>query len=103
MKKLKLFEVNDCDVVIAENKEEAISWYCNEGEGDCDEAPEVKSYSKKHWHILRDMKELKRIVEICGSSKIGFFAGELAVFICYRISIDFYDGEIPYLFSSTEW
>ena len=103
MKKAKLFNVNDCDIIIAENKKEAIDWYCNEWGGDIDEAVEVKSYSKKHWHILRDMKELKRIVAICGPSKIGFFSGELAVFIFYRVSMDFYDGEIPYLFSSSEW
>lgn len=100
---LKLFEMNEVDVVIARSKKEAEDWYRGEYDGENDEgAEEVKSYKKRHWWIIRDMNHLRDIINKFGKMEVGNFAGDIAVFISYENSMKLYDSSVPEIFSSTE-
>lgn len=101
---LKLFQMNEYDVVIARSKEEAEDWYEKEYVfDDYEGAEEVKSYKKKHWWIIRDMNHLSDIINKFGKMEVGDFAGGIAVFISYENSMKLYDSSVPEVFSSTEW
>ena len=103
----KLFQMNEYDVVVARNQDEAIQWYQQEydnlDEDEIEEVQEVKSYQKKHWWIITDWNHLWGIIEKYGEMKISLFNGELAVFISYKNSLELYKYSVPEIFSSTEW
>lgn len=98
----KLFQMNDCNVVIAKDKKEAEDWYNNEFGCD-DEAIPIRAYHKKHWWPVSNMRELEEIIDTTGKSMVGKWAGEVAVLLSFKNTMTFYMGDIPGIFSSTEF
>jgi len=102
--KPKLYRVNDCDVVIATSKKRAEDWYANESGCDALEVEAVGvRYGTKHWWIMRNEEQIREVIRHCGPVKIGFFNGDLAVFISYKQSMEMFTYNGPEIFSSSEW
>lgn len=112
--KLRIYKMNDCDIVIAHSRKEAIEWYedyTTDISGEVEENIElVRNLKKGFWWncykeelFMEKMRSLKEGDEL----KVGVWASNLAYWVTYeevlKDSTKIKDMEIPGIISTTEW
>lgn len=92
------------DVIVARNAAEARSFY--EEEHCLTDFKLRRIYNldaHSVWWMFRDLGWLEDLIAKHKELKVGSFMGELAVLLTYRQALMDYDGDVPCIFSSTEW